>query len=133
MIRLRRALEVLQVAAHAGRIRASEVVVIVDVALCALHRRVRPGQRESRCRVIEGGAGPRSGVVALLASLREAGTHVVRIRRALEVFQVAADAGRVCAGQVVVAIHVALRALHGGVRARQRKSGGRMVESRAHP
>ena len=37
------ALEVFQVATHASRIRTGEVVVIVNVALCALHRRVRAG------------------------------------------------------------------------------------------
>ena len=124
MIRLRRALEIFQVAAHTRRIRVTQVVVIVDVALCALHGRVRPGQRESRSRVIEGGAGPRRGAMALLASLRESGADVVRIGRALEIFQVAADASRICAGQVVVAIHVALRALHASVRPGQREPGG---------
>ena len=133
MIRLRRALEVFQVAAHTSRIRVSQVVVIVDVALCALHGCVRPGQRESSSRVIEGGAGPRRGAMALLASLREAGADVVRIRGALEIFQVAAHAGSVGAGQVVVAIYVALCALHAGVRPGQRESSGRMVEIRAHP
>ena len=51
--------------------------------------------------------------MALLTGLREPGLHMVGLRRALEIFQVAADAGRVRAGQVVVVVHVALRALHG--------------------
>ena len=83
--------------------------------------------------MIEGRAGPRRGAVALLASLRESGTDVVGIGRALEVFQVAADAGRVRAGQIVVAVHVALCALHAGVRPGQRESGRRVIEVRAHP
>ena len=133
VVGIRGALEVLQVTAHAGRVCAGEVVVSIHVALRALHAGVRAGQREPRGRVIEGGAGPRGRAVALLASLREAGLHMVRIRGALEIFQVAADAGRVCAGQVVVAIHVALRALHAGVRARQREAGRRVIKSRTHP
>ena len=71
--------------------------------------------------------------MALLTSLWEARLHVVRIGRALEIFQVAADAGRIRAGQVVVAVHVALGALHGGVRAGQREAGGRVIEGRASP
>ena len=42
----------------------------------------------------------------------------------------AADAGRVRAGQVVVSVDVALRALHAGVRARQREAGRRVVKVR---
>jgi len=41
---------------------------------------------------------------------------MVGLRRALEIFQMAAGAGRVRAGQGVVAVHVALRALHSRVR-----------------
>ena len=40
---------------------------------------------------------------------------MVGLRRALEIFQVAADAGRIRTGEVVIAIHVALRALHSAV------------------
>ena len=49
---------------------------------------------------------------------------MVGLRRALEIFQVAADAGRIGARQVVVVIHVALCALHAGVRPSQREPGG---------
>jgi small neutral amino acid transporter SnatA (MarC family) len=49
---------------------------------------------------------------------------VIWIARALEIFQVAADASRICGGQVVVAVHVALRALHSRVRPAQRETGG---------
>ena len=48
--------------------------------------------------------------MALLAGLREARRHVIRIRRALEILQVAAHAGH-RARQVVVVVDVALRAL----------------------
>ena len=133
VIRIRRPLEVFQVATDTGRVGAGQVVVVIHVALHALHAGVCPGQRESSGRVIEGGAGPRRGAVALLAGLREARRHVVRIRGALEVFQVAAHARRVRTGQVVVAIHVALRALHAGVRTRQREARSGVVKIRTHP
>ena len=45
---------------------------------------------------------------------------MVRVRRGVEVSQMARNTGRT--GQVVVAIHVALRALQVGVRAGQRES-----------
>ena len=45
----------------------------------------------------------------------------------------AADASRVRAGQVVIPVHVALRALQGGMRASQREAGRRVIEGRAHP
>ena len=48
--------------------------------------------------MIEGRVRPRDRVVALLTSLREAGLHVIRIRRALEVLQVAIYASRVGTG-----------------------------------
>ena len=128
-----RALEILQVAAHASCICAGQAVVVVHVALHALHGCVRAGQRESRRRMVKTRARPRSRVVALRAGLREPGLHVVRLRRALEVFQVATDASRVGTSQVVVPIHVALSALRGRVRPGQGEPGGRVVEIRAHP
>jgi len=69
VIRIRCSLEIFQVAADASRDR--DVVVVIDVALCALQCRVRAGQRESRVVVIERGLSPCSRVVALLAGLRE--------------------------------------------------------------
>ena len=53
--------------------------------------------------------------MALLTGLRERGLHVVGLSRALEILQVAAHTSSVGAGQVVVAIHVALRTLHARV------------------
>ena len=119
VVGIRRPLEVFQVATHASRVRAREVVVIVDVALHALHRCMRTRQRESGSRVVEGRARPRRGAMALLAGLGESSRDVVWIGGSLEVRQVAADAGRVRAGEVVVIVDVALHALHGGVCARQ--------------
>lgn len=112
-------LEILQVATHARRIR--QVVVIVDVALRALHGGVRAGQSESHCTVIEAGGNPCRRGVTLLAGLRESRLHVVGIRRALEIFQMAAHAG--CRRTFELIIDVALVALQRRVRADQGKAG----------
>jgi hypothetical protein len=58
---------------------------------------------------------------------------MVRIRGALEIRQVAADAGGICGRQVVVAVHVALSALQGRVRTGEREAGGRVVKRRIRP
>jgi hypothetical protein len=131
--RIIRAIEIRQVAADASRVRAGQVVIAIHVALRALQGRVRAGQREARRRVIKGRIAPARGCVALLAGLREVGLHVIRVRRAVEIGQVAADAGGVRGGQVVVVIDVALGALQGRVRAGQREAGGRVIEGRARP
>ena len=81
------------------------------MALRTLQRRVCAGQRESRVVMVKRCLRPRSRVMALLASLRESRTHVIRIRRALEIFQVAIDAVRVRASQVVIVVDVTLCAL----------------------
>ena len=133
VIRVRCAVKVRPVATHAGRVSSRQVVIAVHVALCALQRCMCTGQRESRRRVIEGRVAPSGGGVALLTGLREIRLHVVRIRRSLEIFQVAADAGSVGAGQIVVTIHVALRALQRRMRACERESRGRVIEGRVAP
>ena len=69
MIRLRRALEIFQVATDASRIRAGEVVIVIHVALHALHRRMRARQREAGRCVVKTRACPSGGVVALRTGL----------------------------------------------------------------
>jgi len=133
VVRIGRALEILQVAIDARRIRIRQIVVVVDVALRALHRGMRARQRETSRRVIESRIRPRDVVVALLTGLRETRGHVVRVRRSLEVFQVATDARGIRGGQVVIAVHVALGASHRGVRAGKREAGRRVVEGRLRP
>ena len=115
VVRIGRAVVVRHVALSACA--TGQAVVIVYVALSALQRSVRARKSEtSRC-VIEGRRGPIGRAMARLAGLRESSRRVRRIIRAIEIRQVAADASRVRAGQVVIAIHVALRALQGRVRA----------------
>ena len=133
VIRIRGSLEVSQVAARARRVSRRQVVVSVYVALYALQGHVRARKRESSRRVVERRIPPGSRGMALLASLREVRLHVIRIGRALEILQVAADASRIRAGQIVVAIHVATGASNGRVRASQRESSGRVIEGRARP
>jgi hypothetical protein len=60
--------------------------------------------------------------MARLASLRETRRRVRRIRGAGEISQVAAYASCVRGRQIVIAIHVALRALQRGMEARQREA-----------
>ena len=129
VVRLRCALEIFQVATHAGGIRAGQVVIAIHVTLCALHRGMRSGQRETSGRVVKIRTHPRRCVMALRTRLREPGLHMVRLRCALEIFQVATDASRICAGQVVVAIHVTLCALDRGMGSGEREACRRVVES----
>jgi len=71
VIRIGRALEVVQVAGHASC--AGQVVVIVDVAVGAGTWRhgVQAREREPRAVVVELRVRPVAGIVALLAGLRE--------------------------------------------------------------
>ena len=131
VIRIGSALEIGQVAADARGRR--QVVVIVDVALGTLQRGVCAGQREARVVVVERCLRPRSRVVALLAGLGEARRHVIRIRRALKILQVAVHAVRISTGQGVVVVDVALRALECSVRAGEREAGRRVIKSRVRP
>ena len=101
--------EIILVAADAGR--AGDVEIVIDVAIRTLPRgnRVCTRQRKPRFRVIERRRLPGCGGVAGFASLRESPAHVVRVRGSLEIFQVTRHAGR--AGQVVVVVDVAIGAL----------------------
>ena len=71
--------------------------------------------------------------MALRASLRESRTHVVRVGRPLEILQVATDASGICGGQVVIAVHVALQALHRRMCPTQREAGSGVVKGRIVP
>jgi hypothetical protein len=140
VIRSRGAVEVRLMAGEASRAvrkvvsaRRTECRV---VALCALQRDVSAGQCETGRGVIESGTGPAGGVVALCAGLREAGLHVVRICRALEIGEVASDASRasqaVSAGRAERGV-VALITLQRDVSAGQREPSRGVVKSSAGP
>ena len=113
--------------------RRQRALVIVGMALAASHSGlVRPGQRESRCRVIERGGCPVRRRMADRAILREIRRNVVRdagnTRRAGPLRDVAVVAG--CRSKRIVVADVAGNAGPPNVRPRQSKSRRAMVPSR---
>ena len=71
VVRIRRALEILEVAAHARR--TVQRVIVVDVAIRTGSRRnrVHAGQREVDARMVEGCRGPARRRMTCVASSRE--------------------------------------------------------------
>ena len=108
MIRIGRALEILQVAGYASR--AVQRVVVINVAVDALARRncVHASQREPGGGVIKLAVGPQHCVMALLASCREAGMGHRR-GGGVVIVLMATHASR--AGDVVVVVDMAIRTL----------------------
>ena len=134
MIRVRRAVEILQVARDAGI--AVQAVVVPNVAIDALPRRHRvlPGQGEARRVVIELAVSPRHRVVAGLASGRKASCGMGdRADCVVVVGLVAGNARR--AGEVVVVVDVAIRTLpwRHRVRSGQRESRAAVIEDSIEP
>ena len=127
--RIVRVLEIRQVARHAGCI--GQFVVGVDMALTALHARMGSGQGPAGRGVIERSGSPVTGAMAHFALLRQSGRNVIRVRRTLVILQVATHAGG--GSQVVVAVGVALRALHADMRASERESRLRVIEGSRLP
>ena len=118
MIRICRPLKVLKVAGNASRGR--QVVVSVRVTLGACHLCMGTGQWKCRLRMVEGGGLPGRSRVTDLALLRDPGRHVIRIRRPLEILEVARYA---CSrGQVEISVGVALIALQLRMSASQRET-----------
>ena len=103
-------------AADAGRV--CDVVVCVDMTLAALQTESARQWPAGGC-VIERRRIPVRRCMANLALLREASRRVIGVVRVLEVFQMAADAGR--AAQVVVHSLMALRTCDADMRAGDRK------------
>ena len=132
--RVRRAVRravVAAVAAVAGR-RGDGRVDVVQVAVRADARRHRvlSGQRPPAA-VIEGRARPVGRAVAHLAGLREVRRHVVGVRRALVVRQVAADTGRRRAREDPVRVAVGALPRRDGVGSGERPPA--VVEGRTRP
>lgn len=121
------------VTTDAGGVRAGQAVVAAEVALRALQGRVRASQREAGGRVIERAAAPGCSGVAVLACGGELRLRMVRIGGAVVVRQMATGARRVGAGQVIVAVDMALRAEDRKMRAGQREAGGGMIEAGIPP
>ena len=113
VVRIRGALEILQVTSYASR--AAQGVVAVDVAIGALARGhcMHAGQCEAGRRMIELSVAPLHYVVALFTRCRKAAMGH-RCGRAGEILLVATEA-RHCPESVIV-IHMAVGALTGRVR-----------------
>jgi len=92
VVRVRSAVVVVLVAGEAFGRRPREAPV--DVASGALHAGVCAGEREPRQVVVDGGARPLVGGVAVLARRREPGRAMVRVRGAVEVVLMAGRALR---------------------------------------
>jgi len=117
--------EVLNMTSDAGR--GPKIVVIVDVAAFTCRRRhgMSARQKEARSRVVKFRVEPAiRGVAAFAGRLeRHAPSHVIRIRRALELLHVARQTIRGHRLELAVArILVAGIAIHRGMRASQRKA-----------
>jgi len=130
VVRIGGTVEVLHVTRGAIRWRAYELPI--DVTLVARDRGVRSRQQElGKGIVIEGCRIPRAGIVASLASGREAGLCVRRVVGLIKVRQVAANASSLYG--VELATRVAGAAVQGCVRPGQGKTRDGMVELRGHP
>jgi hypothetical protein len=117
------------VAAVTGRRQRG--VVVVYMARCAGNGGVGAGQRERRCVVIEGGAGPIRSAVASGARGGEPYCGVRRIRGPVPIRRVTGIAiGRQCG---VVVVYVARCAGNGGVGAGERECGVVVIEGRRCP
>ena len=127
------ALEILQVAGHAGV--GGQVVIIVDMAVSALAGRdgVQASENESGGVVVERSIEPGSSVMALLAGLREVRADVIGIGRSLKILQMARHASG--SGEVVIVIDVAVGALarRNGMRVGEGKSHGGVIKFRIQP
>ena len=121
VVRVRRALIILQVARHAGRAR--QVVIVVDVAIDALpwRHRVHACQGESGSGMIELAVGPEHRVMALLARRGEASVGY-GAGGGVVIVLVATDARRVGDGVIVVDVTIGTLPRRHRVRAGQWES-----------
>ena len=122
------------VATVAGRRKRG--VVVIYVTSSAGYSRMESRQRERGGVVVKLSVGPQRGVVAELAGRGEAYLDVVNRRGCrVVIVQVAGNACRVSACQIIVVVDVAIGAgpWRNGVRVGQRKSCGRVIELAIRP
>ena len=120
------------VTSHASR--RQRRVIAVDVAEGAGRRGMRARQRECRVVVVEGGVGPHGRVVAQIALLRESRGHVVRIRRAVVIGQVAGHARRAVQGiRAGTFMTIGASPRRDSMRTRQRESRAGVVKGSVCP
>jgi hypothetical protein len=129
VIRIGRSLEVFQMTGNARS--RGQVVISFDVALRALHLRMRASERKRRLGMIETSGLPGGGRMADFALLRHASRDVIRIRCSLEILDVTGNAGG--RRQVVIPVSVALVALKLRVSTRKRKANRIVIETRRLP
>ena len=110
-------------------------VVIVYVTVGALARRNGVRSREGEgCRVVvKSRISPYRCVMAEFALLRESGSGVRRIIRAVVILQMASDAGGGVQAVIVVDVAVAALARRYGVRAGESEAGGGVIEGGVRP
>ena len=118
-----------QMAGDTRRVR--QFVISVDVALRTLQRRMRAGQSPSGLAVVELCPGPGRRAVASVAGSGESGLGMIWIRGAVVVLHVTGAASST--GQLVVPVHVALRARQTGVCSGERKARAGVIETRIAP
>jgi len=105
VVRIGRALKVLEVASDASAAREFVVSVYMAVGADPWWDGVQTGQGESCGGVVEIRTRPGNGRVATVARRGEASLHVIGISRALIILHVTRSTGT--ARQIVVSIHVA--------------------------
>jgi len=129
MIGIGRALEIGLMAREAIRGRAREA--IIDVALIAGGRSVRPGQRKAGLVVIKGRGQPGARGVTRSAIVRKIRSHMVGVNRALKIRLMTGEAihGR----PSIAIIQVAEIAGHGQIRAGERETRAIMIKARRLP
>ena len=111
----------------AGHARCTREVVttvlgVVTVGALARGHRVQSCQWEIHHGVIERRRGPGSGRMTLAAVCGEISRYVIRVCRALKIFEVATDAGRRSQVVIVVGVTVGAKARRNRMSAGQRKS-----------
>jgi len=125
-------LEILQMTADAGGVR--QLVIAVDVALSALQTGMCTCQSPAGSGVVELAIDPSYRVMACFAGSRKSSLDVVHWAGCCVVVpEMAGNACRVGAGQVVVVVDVALGALQNGMRARQREANQAVIKLGIEP